>query len=545
VAERLRGAGVSVEHLREGGKFSSAVTQAIREFGRDARNLDLTPHAEFFLYVTRDVQLLDEMTRPALGRANVVIADRFLYSAEVLARFGRGLSADFVQPVLDAAARGLTPELVVLVDVDPHVTRSLRQVAKALAADRKPPSRKGLAGVGMQHRFREGYRELAARDPGRWVVVDNDRDLDTTVERVFTLLRDAATLGAPAAVARWQPSEDEPTARRALLSTPGDALAAFLRWLDERAAREPRVAAYFLLGLFGPGIDDRRRRLAEVAPDGVLAASMSLDDEVSWELRESLAEREPAWAARSLAGLPGGHARADALRAALVSEAPLEVLFSYDSVDHEGAWALRERLYPTAPDLVAASLIRLGGERAWALRERWLAENRSGFGRYETARIACKAVSGLDDERAWEVRKAARATAPIAAIASLAYVTSDRSYEWRAKWLSRAPKAVFATLKRVDDPRAWTMREELAPVCKEAVDSLQDLDHPRAWALRDACADIWPSTVVKSLGPLADGARGQALVERQLRRYPDNISLLKHSAAIAVGAHHAGGNVVD
>jgi 7-keto-8-aminopelargonate synthetase-like enzyme len=31
------------------------------------------------------------MTRPALGRAQVVIADRFLYSAEVLARYGRGL----------------------------------------------------------------------------------------------------------------------------------------------------------------------------------------------------------------------------------------------------------------------------------------------------------------------------------------------------------------------------------------------------------------------------------------------------------------------
>ena len=91
VARKLREAGLSVEHLREGGKFSSRVTQAIREFGRDVRNLELVPEAEFFLYVTRDVQLLEEKTRPALGRADVVIADRFLYSAEVLARFGRGL----------------------------------------------------------------------------------------------------------------------------------------------------------------------------------------------------------------------------------------------------------------------------------------------------------------------------------------------------------------------------------------------------------------------------------------------------------------------
>ena len=69
------------------------------------RNLDLVPQAEFFLYVTRDVQLLEEMTRPALGRADVVIADRFLFSAEVLARFGRGLPEDFVRPVLDDRRR--------------------------------------------------------------------------------------------------------------------------------------------------------------------------------------------------------------------------------------------------------------------------------------------------------------------------------------------------------------------------------------------------------------------------------------------------------
>ena len=91
VAERLRASGLTVEHLREGGKFASRVTQSLREFGRDVRNLELEPEAEIFRYVTRHVQLLEEMTRPALGRADVVIGERFLFSAEVLARFGRGL----------------------------------------------------------------------------------------------------------------------------------------------------------------------------------------------------------------------------------------------------------------------------------------------------------------------------------------------------------------------------------------------------------------------------------------------------------------------
>jgi hypothetical protein len=42
---------------------------------------------------------------------------------------------------------------------------------------------------------------------------------------------------------------------------------------------------------------------------------------------------------------------------------------------------------------------------------------------------------------------------------------------------------------------------------------------------------------VKSLGPLADGGRGRALITRQLAAYPNSLSLLKHAAAVALGVH--------
>jgi hypothetical protein len=94
------------------------------------------------------------------------------------------------------------------------------------------------------------------------------------------------------------------------------------------------------------------------------------------------------------------------------------------------------------------------------------------------------------------------------------------------------------SLRRVDAPRAWDMRRRAVREIKEAVDSIVGLDAPEAWQLREDYADLWPSTVVKSLGPLADLARGQQLVARQLGRHPENVSLLKHAAAIALSAHH-------
>src|SRR5690349_13467823 len=98
VANRLREGGLAVKHLRADGKFASSVTEALRDLGRDARNLHLTREAEFFLYVARDVQLIAEVMKPALAETDVVIADRFLYTAEVLGRSGRHLPESLTAP---------------------------------------------------------------------------------------------------------------------------------------------------------------------------------------------------------------------------------------------------------------------------------------------------------------------------------------------------------------------------------------------------------------------------------------------------------------
>ncbi|HMI90530.1 MAG TPA: dTMP kinase [Polyangiales bacterium] len=543
VAKRLREGGLTVEHLREGGKFSSSVTQAIREFGRDARNLELTPLAEFMLFVTRDVQLLEERTRPALGQAQIVIADRFLYSAENLARYGRGLSEELVRPVLLAAANGLQPDLVILVDVDPHLARARRQAEKRATLVKRPPSRKGLAGVGLQHRMSAGYAALAAAEPERWLVVDNDGELEANVERVVELLRSAQQRGAPTAIARFRAVQPPRRPVPSALPSVAAAFAAFLSWLDARAVREPAVAAYFLSGLHGGEVDARRIALSERVPEALLSASQGLDDAVSWSLREQLAERYPDAAARSLSGLPVANARASALRVQLRGFAPLAVLSSYDTLADDEAYRLREALYVEHPALVIGSLNRLDDPRAWALRERFVRERGEGlFADYEQARLICKSVAWLDGERAWELRKAARETAPVAAIGSISgTMNSDRAWKWRLRWADRAPKTVFGTLRHNQDERSWPLRTRLAPMIKEAIDSIQDLDHAIAWQLREQHADLWPSTVLKSLGPLCHGEQGETLVKRQLARHPGNVSLLKHASAIALGLHSAAG----
>jgi len=81
------------------------------------------------------------------------------------------------------------------------------------------------------------------------------------------------------------------------------------------------------------------------------------------------------------------------------------------------------------------------------------------------------------------------------------------------------------------------MRVAMASNCREALDSLIGLDHPTAWQLREACLELWPASVVRSLGVLVSGARGRDVLRRALELFPGNISLLKQAAGIATGTH--------
>jgi dTMP kinase len=542
VAAALRERGLVVEHVREGGAFASGVTQRIRDFCRDARNLALAPRAEFLMYVARDVQLREEVLEPALGRADVVIADRYLYTAEVLARAGRGLDDQVIGPVLTCAADGLWPDVAVLIDVDPSVARGRRKVAKILSTDTRPASRKGLAGSGMQLRLREAYQAVAAREPERWVVIDNsDQVLADVVARLVTLVERALSMGPATAVreARAAGGDGQATAGREPVGvdSPRQALAAFVDWVDRRAVREPALAAYTLAGLAGPEVDDRRLALAEAAPRVIARGLRGLDDQMSWRLRRSLLERAPEEVALSLSDAAGVTPEAWRLREMLSAVAPAEVAQSLHGLDDDAAWTMRAWLYERAPDAVIASLALVRSPRAEELRERWIAE-RGGLepavARYEPARAAAKSVTALDEERAWKIRSAARQAAPIPALLSLKGMSDERTWRWRQRALARAPKPVLATIAGSLDPRAWAIRAAMAPRCREALDSMIGLADPCAWEIREACLDLWPSTTIKSLGPLVGEPRGQEMLAEALSRHADVLSLLKHAAHLVM-----------
>ncbi len=538
VAKKLRKRGIDVEHLREGGEFASPYVRRMREFGKDSRNMGMKPLSELLFYLARDAQLLSENIRPALARGGLVFADRYVYSYEVLSHHGRGLDLSQVRPILDGVAGGVWPDLVVLMDVDPYVARARRKVSKI---DRKAKgklvtggSRKGLGGIGTQHRLRKGYLSIAERESDRWLVIDNS-DVQTGLKAVVRRVTDAIEalvkgMPAPDVIAKHSVPRNPMFAAGEEGSFFEAARAAFYEAIAARAEAEPEVAAYFLSGLEDEQAWEWRDRLADDAPHIIAYGLRGLGGERAWAMRERLAEKTPYWIARSLDGREVEGPRAELMRRRFLASQPKAVLATLDGVDTDAAWALRDGLFAELPRDVLTSTKRIDTERAWALRDRYLSDcgGEPALADPHVATGLADAVRGLDCERAWALRRLCIAEAPAAVLWSLSGLVSDEAWDLRDEYVTQAPKIVLRTFDEVDHPRAWELRRMHAARVKEALDSMVGLAAEAGWEVREACRDIWPSTAVKSLGDLIATARGSDFAERVLRSYPDNISLLKH-----------------
>jgi dTMP kinase len=136
--------------------------------------------AEALLFAAARAQHVDEVIRPALEAGRHVVTDRFLHSSIAYQGHGRDLPPDEIAELSRWATEDLQPDLVILLEVTPEVA--------GRRLDR-PLDRMEAAGDGFHDRVRDGFRALAAADPGRWVVLDGDRPVDDLAASVADEVR--------------------------------------------------------------------------------------------------------------------------------------------------------------------------------------------------------------------------------------------------------------------------------------------------------------------------------------------------------------------
>ncbi|MHB8631927.1 MAG: dTMP kinase [Candidatus Limnocylindria bacterium] len=179
LADRLRAAGRLVVSVREPG--STPLGERVRDIVLHAQDIPLAPNAQALLYSTARAQLVRDVIRPALEAGTIVIVDRFYDSTLAYQGFGHGADIDQLRAVTSFAVGDTRPDRTFLLDLPV-------EAAEGRAATRTPGrawDRFEAEGRTFHERVRDGYRRLAAAEPGRFAVIWADRDIDAVAADIW------------------------------------------------------------------------------------------------------------------------------------------------------------------------------------------------------------------------------------------------------------------------------------------------------------------------------------------------------------------------
>src|SRR6202040_17779 len=192
LAERLGAAKLRAIVTREPGGSPGA--EIIRHLVLSGMGKLLGPDAETLLFAAARDDHVRSVIQPALSRGTWVLCDRFSDSTRVY----QGKLGQVAPGILNAMQRvtigDLKPDLTFILDVPVEV--GLKRAAARRGAG--APDRFEAEDMKFHQELREAYRQIAASEPERCVLIDATSDAGAVSGSIWAVLRDrffATTVG--------------------------------------------------------------------------------------------------------------------------------------------------------------------------------------------------------------------------------------------------------------------------------------------------------------------------------------------------------------
>jgi len=183
----LEARGERVQVTRQPG--GTRIGDRIRSLLLDSKADSPAPLAELGLMFADRTQALAEVIRPALNDGKIVLCDRFTDSTEAYQGGGRELGSDIVLRLHETMCEGLNPDLTVL--LLPDFNSSLRRARRRnvhMSAKGTDEGRFEREGEAFYRRVFDKYREIAAREPLRVMVIDSDSSIEEIHLRIVSVV---------------------------------------------------------------------------------------------------------------------------------------------------------------------------------------------------------------------------------------------------------------------------------------------------------------------------------------------------------------------
>lgn len=140
-----------------------------------------SPMAEVLMLFAARVMHVEKVIKPALAEDYIVISDRFTDSTRAYQGYGHGLALEDIEAINDTALHGFGPDLTIILDIEPGVGlgRSERRLAAEQFMGARSEDRFEKLELEFHKRLRDGFLDIAKKNPKRCLVLDAKQDMDT------------------------------------------------------------------------------------------------------------------------------------------------------------------------------------------------------------------------------------------------------------------------------------------------------------------------------------------------------------------------------
>lgn len=161
--------GYNVVQSREPGGTPTA--ELIRDVVLGHSEEPISEIAELLLMFASRSLLVENVIKPAIAAGKWVVCDRFVDASRAYQGAGRGISMQRINELADWVLGDLRPDKTLLFDAPVDV-------GMARTGQRGEPDRLDVERADFYSRVRDGYLDLAAAEPERFVIIDASGNLD-------------------------------------------------------------------------------------------------------------------------------------------------------------------------------------------------------------------------------------------------------------------------------------------------------------------------------------------------------------------------------
>lgn len=142
---------------------------------------EVSDRCEAFLYLADRAQNIDTIIKPAINSGKIVLCDRHTDSSVAYQGYGREQNIDNINMLNELAVNGVHPDLTIVFDIDTETSM------ERVGAEK---DRLESAGIEFHKRVRNGYLEIAKKNPQRIKVVDASQTIEDVQRDVIKIVEE-------------------------------------------------------------------------------------------------------------------------------------------------------------------------------------------------------------------------------------------------------------------------------------------------------------------------------------------------------------------